>query len=91
MSIIIPISVPKGLFSLLIFIDIFFAPCPSIERGNYGRKAKIRMKTLAVAGLILCAVFCMILPRFNNVILITLIMVHVEFMIKYVMERRSLC
>ena len=72
-------------------IDVVFAPCPSKERGEYGNKARLRMKMFALLGLLICLILCVILPQYKNIILVTLVMVHIEFMVKYMRERRQRC
>lgn len=79
------------LFPLFCFIDVIFAPCPSKERGQYGKKAKKRMKMFALIGLIICFAICVTFPQYKNIILVTLTLVHVEFVVKYTSERRKVC
>lgn len=72
-------------------IDVIFAPCPSKERGEYGNKARLRMKMFALLGLLICLILCVTLPQYKKIILVTLSMVHIEFMVKYMRERRRKC
>lgn len=77
--------------ALFCILDVRYAPCPSKERGEYGNKARVRMKIFAIIGLLICLILCVTLPQYKNIILVTLIMVHIEFIVRYTRERRQKC
>ena len=77
-------------FAFFIAVDMAFAPCPSKERGQFGKKARMRMKILACIGLAICLSFCLMFPVYGNTVIVTLQMVHIEFLLKSFIERRCL-
>ena len=79
------------MFPLFCYIDARYAPCPSKERGQYGKRARMRMKVFAFLGLLFCLLLCVTLPQYRNIILVTLTMVHIEFVVKFIRERRQIC
>ena len=79
-----------GIYVVFVIVDIVFAPCPSLERGRFGVNARKRMKLLAVIGVILCGLCgVIVIPEYNNIIMVTLSLVHIEFMLKLTMGRRT--
>ncbi len=83
-----PISATLMWIIVFGILDMLLAPCPSKERGTFGKKARLRMKILACVGLVICFLCCVLFPNYESNVIVTLQMVHFEFLLKNLTERR---
>lgn len=77
------------LFSFFGIIDACFVPIPSIKKGKYGRKSVRRMKMLSIIGLFISYMISVIVPNYQKIILVVLVLVHIEFLMQCLLTKRK--
>ena len=61
---------------------------PSKERGRFGRRAKQREKIITLTVVTICFLICSFATSCANIIQITLMIIHIEIVVRYLMEGR---
>ncbi len=84
-------ALPDYIYILCGVVDWLFSPFPSKNRGPIGKKTARRMKIAIYIGLLASYIVSLITPMYNNIILITLTMIHIELLVRCLRERRKPC
>ncbi len=77
-----------GIFAFCYITDIFIVPMPSKERGRFGRRAKQREKVISLIMVTIFFLICSFATSCANIIQITLMVIHIEIIVRYLIEGR---